>query len=73
MFSYHQRDNETCCEMSILNHDKMSSRVVLENDGAAYGKVTNNTLLRSVLRERGGRVIAKLVVQNPVVAYSSAF
>lgn len=36
-----------CCKMNILGHDKMSSRVVLENDGAAHGKVTDNILLRS--------------------------
>ncbi|TGZ52788.1 hypothetical protein DBV15_07548 [Temnothorax longispinosus] len=44
-----------CCKMSILNHDKMSSRVVLENDGAAYGKVTDNILPRRFTGKRKSR------------------
>lgn len=47
--------------MSIPGHDKTSSRVVLENGGAACSKVMDNILL---LREKGSRVIARLVVQS---------
>lgn len=41
--------------MGIPGHDKMSSRVVLENDGAAHGKVTDNILLRRSLGKRKSR------------------
>lgn len=51
----------------------MSSRVVLENDGAQRTEKLRIIFFCVGLRERGSRVIARLVVQSRVVAHSSAF
>lgn len=40
----------------LATWDKMSSRVVLENDGAAHGKVTGNIFIRQFLGKRKSHV-----------------